>query len=85
MIEAEETILAVQDTTSLNYNTHTKMKGLGYISDKTLGVNIHTCLAVTVKGLALGVLAQSSYNREEPNDYSRTHDSKKTRALEEAD
>jgi hypothetical protein len=36
-----------------------------------------------VDGLILGVLAQSSYNREHPRDNSRTHDSKKTRLLEE--
>ena len=30
-------ILAVQDTMSLNYNTHEKTEGIGYISDKTLG------------------------------------------------
>ncbi|MCL2138975.1 MAG: IS4 family transposase, partial [Treponema sp.] len=83
MIQSERTILAVQDTTSLNYNTQTKMEGIGYISDKTLGVNIHSCLAVTVDGLVLGVLAQSSYNREQPKDTARTHDSKKVRELEE--
>jgi hypothetical protein len=33
------TILAVQDTTGVNYNTHLKTEGIGYISDKTLGVN----------------------------------------------
>jgi hypothetical protein len=83
MVESEKTILAIQDTTSLNYNTQTKMKGIGYICDKALGVNIHSCIAVTVDGLTLGVLSQSSYNREQPCDNSRTHDSKKTRALEE--
>jgi hypothetical protein len=83
MIQSERTILAVQDTTSLNYNTQTKMEGIGYICEQTLGVNIHSCLAVTVDGLVLGVLAQSSYNREHPRDNSRTHDSKKTRLLEE--
>ena len=83
MAQSEKTILAVQDTTSLNYDTQTKMEGIGYISDKTLGVNIHSCLAVTVDGLVLGVLAQSSYNREQPKDTTLTHDSKKARALEE--
>ena len=67
MAESGTTILAVQDTTSLNYNKQTKMDGLGYISDKTLGVNIHSCLAVTVEGLVLGLLAQSSYNRVQPH------------------
>jgi hypothetical protein len=83
MIEAKTTILAVQDTTSLNYNTQTKMEGIGYISDKTLGVNIHSCLAVTAAGLTLGLLAQSSYNRDQPHTRERTHDSKKTRLLAE--
>ena len=54
------TILAVQDTTSLNYNTQTKMEGIGYVCEQTLGVNINSCLAVTADGLVLGVLAQSS-------------------------
>jgi hypothetical protein len=40
-------ILAVQDTTGVNYNTHLKTEGIGYISDKTRGVNVHSCLAVT--------------------------------------
>jgi len=81
MVQSEKTILALQDTTSLNYNTQTKMDGIGYISDNTLGVNIHSCLAVTVDGLVLGVLAQSSYNREHPKDSTRTHEGKKARAL----
>ena len=83
MIDTEETILAVQDTTSLNYNTQEKMEGIGYISDKTLGVNIHSCLAVTTEGLVLGLLDQTSYNREQPNNNIRTHDSKKVRLLED--
>ena len=41
IVQSEKTILAVQDTTSLNYNKQTKMEGIGYISDKTLRVNIH--------------------------------------------
>jgi hypothetical protein len=80
---AEKTILAIQDTTSLNYNTQTKMEGIGYISDKTLGVNIHSSLAVTADGLLLGLLAQSSYNRAQPHERTRSRESKKVRPLEE--
>ncbi|MDR2210406.1 MAG: hypothetical protein LBO65_02930 [Spirochaetaceae bacterium] len=50
------TILAIQDTTGVNYNTHVKTEGIGYISDKTMGVNVHSCLAVTEEELVLGVL-----------------------------
>jgi hypothetical protein len=77
------TILAVQDTTGVNYNTRLKTEGIGYISDKTLGVNIHSCLAVTGDGLALGLLDQSSHNRPEPKDDTRSHESKKVRPIEE--
>jgi hypothetical protein len=83
IIRLEEPVLAIQDTASLNYNTQTKMEGTGYISDKTLGVNIHSCLAVTASGLTLEVLSQSSYNRPQPSDNTRTHENKKVRALEE--
>jgi len=83
MTQQGGTVLAIQDTMSLNYNTHKKTEGIGYISDKTLGVNIHSCLAVSVEGLPLGLLDQSSYNREQAKDDSRSHESKKVRALEE--
>jgi len=59
------------------------MEGIGHVGDKTLGVNIHSGLAVTVDGLVLGLLAQSSYNREQPHDGTRSHESKKVRPLEE--
>jgi hypothetical protein len=77
------TIQAVQDTTGVNYNTHLKTEGIGYSSDKTRGVNIHSCLAVTSDGLVLGVLDQSGYNRPEAKDETASHDSKKTRPIEE--
>jgi hypothetical protein len=77
------TILAVRDTTGVTYNTHVKTEGIGYISDKTLGVNVHSCLAVTCDGLVLGVLDQSSYTRKEPKDESASHESKKVRPIEE--
>jgi hypothetical protein len=83
MAEYGGTILTVQDTTGVNYDNHLKTAGIGYISDKTLGLNAHTCLAMTADGLVLGVLDQSSYNRPEAKDESATHDSKKIRPIEE--
>jgi hypothetical protein len=46
-MEGQPLILAVQDTTSVNYDSQQEMDGNGYIGDKIMGVNIHTCLAVT--------------------------------------
>ena len=83
MLQQGGTILAVQDTTSLNYNTREKMDGIGYTSNTTLGVNIHSCLAVTSDGLALGLLDQTSYNREQAKNDRYTHNIKINRELEE--
>jgi hypothetical protein len=37
----EPVILAVQDTTGVNYDDQRNMEGNGYISDKTMGVNTY--------------------------------------------
>ena len=52
-------VLAVQDTTSLNFSTHRHTRGLGPISnhaDKTIGLLLHTTLLLREDGQALGVL-----------------------------
>lgn len=79
----EKIILLLQDTMSVNYNNHKKTEGLGYNSQKTLGVNIHSCLAVTPEGLALGVMEQSSSTREFSKTDSKTAHEKKSRPIEE--
>jgi hypothetical protein len=76
-------ILAVQDTTGINYAGHEKTEGMGYNCDKTLGINLHSCLAVTPEGLVLGVLDQCAYTRPQAKDDSATHDKKKARNIEE--
>jgi hypothetical protein len=77
------TILAVQDTSSINYKNHSKTEGLGYSCDKTLGINLHTCLAVTTDGLVMGLLDQSSITRLEKNDESATNTGRKHRKIED--
>lgn len=52
-------VLCLQDTTTLNYSAHPRTKGLGPISnnrDKTLGLFLHSTLAVTPAGQPLGLL-----------------------------
>jgi hypothetical protein len=82
-MEGHPVILAVQDTTSVNYDSLQHMEGLGYISDKTMGVNIHSGLAVTPEGLVLGVLEQTGYNRAEAKNTSRTREQRKNRPITE--
>ena len=54
-----------------------------YVSTKTLGINVHSYLAVTTEGLVLGILDQSSYTREIRKDETASHDQKKWRSIEE--
>jgi hypothetical protein len=77
-------ILAVQDTTSVNYDGQREMDGNGYISDKTMGVNIHSCLAVTPEGLVLGTLAQMGFNRVERKNTALTREQQKSRPIKES-
>jgi hypothetical protein len=56
---------------------------MGYNSNKTLGINVHSCLAVTTGGVVLGVLDQSSYTRPQAKDERKTHEAKKSRPITE--
>jgi hypothetical protein len=82
-IEGHSLILAVQDTTSVNYDGQQKMEGNGYIGDKTMGVNIHSCLAVTPEGLVVGVLDQMGFNRAERKNTALTVEQQNNRPIEE--
>lgn len=66
-------VLAIQDTSYFVYTNHAKTKGLGKMSMKkgknvkkiySNGLIMHTCLAVTTKGLPLGLLDQKIFSRE---------------------
>ncbi len=52
-------VLAVQDTTSFNYNTHAEMEGLGPINnhvDGAQGILLHDTMAYTTEGTAMGLV-----------------------------
>lgn len=60
-IMAHETVLVVQDTTDLNFSTRHHTEGLGLIGTnqtgaESLGLKLHSSLALTTDGLPLGVL-----------------------------
>lgn len=60
-IMAHETVLVVQDTTDLNFSTRHHTAGLGRIGTnqtgaESLGLKLHSSLALTTDGLPLGVL-----------------------------
>jgi len=58
-VRTHRVVLALQDTSALNYSTHPKTQGLGPIgshSPKTIGLFLHSTLAVTPTGQPLGFL-----------------------------
>jgi len=58
-VQPHPVVLAVQDTTTLNYSTHPKTKGLGLLgshSPKHIGLLLHSTLAITPGGQPLGFL-----------------------------
>jgi hypothetical protein len=59
------TILAVQDTTSLNYAAHKATEGLGPIDGHgSLGVHVHSVLAVSPNGVPCGLVHQQVWSRD---------------------
>ena len=59
-------VLAIQDTSFLNYTHHPKTEKLGEIGNKTQnqrGFWMHSTLAVTEKGVPLGLLTQDFFTR----------------------
>lgn len=63
---AHPIVLCVQDTSSLNYSTHPQTKGLGPISNnrsKTIGLFVHSTLALTPGGQPLGLVDVQSWAR----------------------
>jgi len=79
----EETVmLAVQDTMSVNYDGHKKTAGIGYNSEKALGINCHNCILMTQYGVPIGLLSQSVTTREESKS-EKSHHEKRIRPIEE--
>ncbi len=66
-IRAHSVVLAVQDTTDLNYTHHPATEGLGplqSIDDLTVGLKLHDTLAFTPEGTPLGLLDVQCWARD---------------------
>ncbi len=69
----EKVVLAIQDTTSFNYQTHPDTEGLGLISrhaNGAVGILLHETLTVNPQGVSLGLLDAQSWVRD-PADYGK--------------
>jgi len=75
-------VLAVQDTTTLNYSAHQETSGLGPLSTgQQQGLVVHTTLAVTPERTPLGILDQQVWTRSAGGLGKRT--TRKARAVTE--
>jgi len=66
-VREHRVVLAVQDTTTLNYTAHPSTKGLGPInttSDQGVGLILHDTLAFSTEGTPLGLLDVQCWARD---------------------
>ncbi|NEQ65719.1 MAG: IS4 family transposase [Symploca sp. SIO2D2] len=64
-VAGEKIVLAVQDTTELNFGKHTKKQGLGSLSSPDAkGLFVHSVFCVSSLGVPLGVLHQKVWARK---------------------
>jgi hypothetical protein len=61
-------VLALQDTTELNFSHHPGKQGLGYLDNaNSRGLKVHSVMCVTQAGVPLGVLHQQVWARDPAN------------------
>ncbi|MGH9390497.1 MAG: IS4 family transposase, partial [Vicinamibacteria bacterium] len=81
----EKTILAIQDTTSVNYSAHLATEGLGPIGNcdaqTSLGLYVHSTLALSVAGTPLGLLNVQCWARD-PEEHGKSKE-RKARPVDE--
>ena len=76
----ETTVLAIQDTTELDYSHHRATEGLGGISKaRARGLKVHSVLAASAAGVPLGVLHQEVWARPKV----RKRDDQRRRLIEQ--
>lgn len=79
-LHGQPVVLAIQDTSYLNYSHHPRTRGLGPIGDSrsdAQGLIMHSTLAVTPEGLPLGLLTQKLWVRTSYSQQSE-HERKNT-------
>ena len=81
---SHEKILLIQDTTELSFGYRDGRKNMGYYCDsKQKGMLAHSCIAVTQKGLVLGLLHQEYRTRKQRKNTTETDEQRKRKSIEE--
>ncbi|EGJ29100.1 hypothetical protein LYNGBM3L_66300 [Moorena producens 3L] len=64
-VKLESIVIAIQDTTELNFTHHPAKRGMGYLDNaKARGLKIHSVFCSTSNGVPLGVLHQQVWARD---------------------
>lgn len=62
----QSVVLAIQDTTDLDFSRLKQTSGLGFINQsQQQGIKVHSCFAVSGSGEPLGLLHQHAWSRDE--------------------
>jgi hypothetical protein len=65
-VNQQAVVLAIQDTTDLDYTSLKQTSGLGFICQTNQqGIKVHSCLGVSGEGEPLGLLHQYTWSRTE--------------------
>lgn len=81
-IESQPVVLAVQDTSELDFTSHPATEGIGPLSNPNCsGLLVHTTLALTPERVPLGLLAQTAWARK-PGEVGKRH-TRKQRPIED--
>ena len=64
-VKTQPIVLAIQDTTELNFTHHRQSKGMGHLDNaNSRGLKVHSVFCVSAKGVPLGVLHQQVWARD---------------------
>jgi hypothetical protein len=84
-VHSQPLLLAIQDTTELNFTAHPATTDLGPLAGRgQQGILVHSTLAVSSDGVPLGLLQQESWIRDPEQAGSRHHRRKRTTAEKES-
>lgn len=86
-MKSNDTVLVIQDTTSLNYSNIKNCEGLGPIGKNqtgtvSMGLNLHSSFAVDEKGLPVGILNATCY-APDPSKVKRKKSEKRNTPIQE--
>jgi len=74
-------VLALNDTTEVDFTSHPKVKGAGYLHTHTTGFLMHSVLTASTTGVPLGVLSAEMWTRRH-EDFGKAKDRKEKTVAE---